>query len=108
MPRQSRLDGPGTLHHVMGRGIEKIKIFRNKNDREDFIKRIEKLCANGSWIFLCLGHLIKPFSPFNENRQAALVQEYEESSYRICDQFQLIPCCLQRGSSFLLAYCLII
>jgi len=22
MPRQPRLDAPGTLHHVMGRGIE--------------------------------------------------------------------------------------
>ena len=28
MPRQSRLDAPGTLHHVMGRGIETSKIFR--------------------------------------------------------------------------------
>jgi REP element-mobilizing transposase RayT len=34
----------------MGRGIERTKIFRNDNDREDFIKRIEQLCANGSWI----------------------------------------------------------
>ena len=50
MPRQPRLDAPSTLHHVMGRGIERMKIFRNKNDREDFIKRIEELCSNGSWI----------------------------------------------------------
>ena len=28
MPRQPRLDAPGTLHHVMGRGIEASKIFR--------------------------------------------------------------------------------
>ncbi len=27
MPRQPRLDAPGTLHHVMGRGIDGIKIF---------------------------------------------------------------------------------
>ena len=50
MPRQPRLDAPGTLHHVMGRGIEKIKIFRDKNDREDFIRRIEELCSQGAWI----------------------------------------------------------
>jgi putative transposase len=50
MPRQLRLDAPGTLHHAMGRGIETTKIFRNENDREDFIKRIEQLCSNGSWI----------------------------------------------------------
>ena len=26
MPRQPRLDAPGTLHHVLGRGIEAILI----------------------------------------------------------------------------------
>jgi putative transposase len=44
MPRQSRLDTPGALHHVMGRGIDGIKIFRNKNDHEDFLSRLEHLC----------------------------------------------------------------
>jgi putative transposase len=44
MPRQPRLDTPGALHHVMGRGIDGIKIFRNKNDREDFLSRLENLC----------------------------------------------------------------
>ena len=29
MARQPRLDAPGALHHVMGRGIEKAKIFRS-------------------------------------------------------------------------------
>ncbi len=37
MPRQARLDAPGTLHHVMGRGIEGNEIFRVKKDREDFL-----------------------------------------------------------------------
>ena len=40
MPRQARLDAPGTLHHVMGRGIEGTKIFRNKGDRTDFLQRL--------------------------------------------------------------------
>ncbi len=44
MPRQPRLDAPGTLHHIMGRGIEKTKIFRYKTDRDDFLKRIAELC----------------------------------------------------------------
>jgi len=44
MPRQARLDAPGALHHVMGRGIEGISIFRNDKDREDFLKRLESLC----------------------------------------------------------------
>ena len=49
MPRQPRLDAPGTLHHVMGRGIETGKIFRTRKDREDFIDRLAELCRSGSW-----------------------------------------------------------
>ena len=44
MPRQPRLDAPGALHHVMGRGIDGIKIFRNRKDREDFLDRLAGLC----------------------------------------------------------------
>jgi len=44
MPRQPRLDAPGALHHVMGRGIDGIKIFSNKRDCEDFLERLADLC----------------------------------------------------------------
>ena len=44
MPRQSRLDAPGTLHHVIGRGIKGSKIFRDRGDRENFLDRLAKLC----------------------------------------------------------------
>ncbi|HSR11412.1 MAG TPA: transposase [Thermodesulfobacteriota bacterium] len=37
------MDSPGTLHHVMVRGIEGIPIFRADKDRKDFLTRIEKL-----------------------------------------------------------------
>jgi putative transposase len=40
MPRQSRIDAPGALHHVMIRGIEKTAIFRNDKDRELFLDRL--------------------------------------------------------------------
>ena len=43
MPRLARLDAPGVLHHVMGRGIEKREIFINKKDRNDFISRLADL-----------------------------------------------------------------
>jgi len=43
MPRQARLDAPGTLHHVMIHGIEGIKIFKNDKDRDDFISHIREL-----------------------------------------------------------------
>ena len=47
-PRTARLDALGALHHVMIRGIERRKIFRNDKDREDFIERLETLCPASS------------------------------------------------------------
>ena len=39
MPRLARLDAPGVLHHVMGRGIERNDIFQSDTDRQDFVDR---------------------------------------------------------------------
>lgn len=50
MPRQPRLDAPGTLHHVMGRGIDRTKIFKNKADRVDFLDRLADLCQERALI----------------------------------------------------------
>lgn len=43
MPRQARLDAPGTLHHVMIRGIEGARIFQDDFDRRYFISRLSRL-----------------------------------------------------------------
>ena len=43
MPRSARLDAPGALHQIMIRGIERRKIFKDDDDREDFLGRLEKL-----------------------------------------------------------------
>ena len=48
MPRLARLDAPGILHHVMGRGIERKKIFINDTDRSDFIDRLAALAEEGA------------------------------------------------------------
>jgi REP-associated tyrosine transposase len=37
MPRHARLDSPGTLHHVVVRGIERRQIVDDEADRADFI-----------------------------------------------------------------------
>jgi len=47
MPRQARLDAPGTLHHVMGRGIERRNIFFGEADYADFLGRLEKTVSGG-------------------------------------------------------------
>jgi len=43
MPRQAKLDAPGTLHHVTIRGIEGKGIFRDTQDRKDFVTRLGDL-----------------------------------------------------------------
>ena len=50
MARQPRLDAPGALHHVMGRGIERATIFRTDADRDDFLDRLADLCTDGNLI----------------------------------------------------------
>ena len=43
MPRLARLEAPGVLHHIIIRGIERRKIFRDDKDRDDFIDRLSDL-----------------------------------------------------------------
>lgn len=48
MPRQARLDFPGTLHHVILRGIEKREIVSDDKDRNDFVGRMGSLADKTS------------------------------------------------------------
>jgi putative transposase len=43
MPRSARLDAPGVLHHIMVRGLERRKIFRDNIDRDDFLERLSDI-----------------------------------------------------------------
>ena len=43
MPRGARLDAPGTLHHVIIRGIERRQIVDDDNDRENFVSRLGEI-----------------------------------------------------------------
>ena len=40
MPRQARLDAPGTLHHVILRGMERGKIVADREDCQAFVTRL--------------------------------------------------------------------
>ena len=48
MLRLVRLDAPGALHHVMGRGVERKPILLNNVDRNDFINRLSDLVKEGA------------------------------------------------------------
>jgi REP element-mobilizing transposase RayT len=52
MPRGARLDAPGTLHHVIVRGIEQGSIVRDDTDRQEFLDRMG-LLAKGSGTSIC-------------------------------------------------------
>jgi putative transposase len=43
MPRKARIDAAGALHHIIMRGIEGRKIFRDDSDRENFMGRLADL-----------------------------------------------------------------
>lgn len=45
MPRLARLDAPGSVHHVVDRGIEREAIFKDDTDRHKFISRVSKLAG---------------------------------------------------------------
>jgi len=47
MPKQPKLVAIGTLHYVMGRGIERTKIFRKDMDQEDSLSPLGNLCREG-------------------------------------------------------------
>ena len=43
MPRRSRIDGPDALHHVICRGIERRRIFRDDADRNRFVEFLARV-----------------------------------------------------------------
>ena len=46
MPRQARLDSPGTLHHIIVRGIEKRRIVDDRWDRGKFVSRMGHVASD--------------------------------------------------------------
>ena len=43
MPRRSRIDAAGALHHIMVRGIERGVVFQNDTDRDHFVERLKEI-----------------------------------------------------------------
>jgi putative transposase len=57
MPRKARIDMPGALHHLIIRGIERKRIFRDDQDRNNFLSRFGKILEETktpcyAWAFL--------------------------------------------------------
>ena len=43
MPRKSRIDAAGALHHIIARGIDRSKIFQDPTDKRNFLKRLAEI-----------------------------------------------------------------
>ena len=52
MPRQPRLDAPESLHHVMVRGLDRQRVFREEADYANFLARVAALAEAGAWTVL--------------------------------------------------------
>jgi len=48
MPRQARIDASGALHHIMVRGIERRKIFKDNKDKDNFVQRLADIIKDTS------------------------------------------------------------
>jgi putative transposase len=43
MPRKSRIDAAGAVHHIMVRGIERRPVFRGDSERDHFLERLGEI-----------------------------------------------------------------
>ncbi len=50
MPRQARIDVPGLLQHVIVRGVSRLPIFYDDNDRQNFLVRLSRLLQDTNTI----------------------------------------------------------
>jgi REP element-mobilizing transposase RayT len=46
MPRKSRIDTPGALHHITARGIERSQIFADTADKSNFLDRLGDILSD--------------------------------------------------------------
>jgi len=66
MPRKARIDAPGALLHIIIRGIERKKIFKDDTDRINFLDRLGKVLSEigrniSSWKATNKSQSKKPF-----------------------------------------------
>jgi len=58
MPRRSRIDAPGALHHIIARGIDRKSIFKDDADKDNFLGRLKNILTNSTT--LCFAWALIP------------------------------------------------
>ena len=88
MPRQARLDAPGTLHHVILRGIERRRIVDDDQDRADFVKRMGEIATDTNTVIYAWALLTNHAHILLRSSEFGISRYYEASSYWLCDLLQ--------------------
>jgi len=68
MPRKSRIDAPGALHHVIARGINRQKVFTDDADRDNFLDRLSDLLMETKTGCFAWALIPNHYSSFDEKR----------------------------------------
>ena len=70
MPRKARIIIPGSVHHVMARGLDGETIFRDDQDREKLLQIIGRYfvtfrCACYAWVLMNNHYhlVVRPLEP---------------------------------------------
>ena len=91
MPRQARLDAPGTLHHVMLRGIERRAIVTDNADRHEFVSRLGASAMQSRTSILWLGLVDQSCPPAATQRSRWITPVDAPLSDRVCPSLQPAP-----------------
>ena len=84
MPIQARLDAPGTLHHVIVRGIERRKIVDDDQDRDDFVSRIGLIASETRMSIYAWVLMTQPCTHSFTDRPERFTPIYETISDGLC------------------------
>ena len=49
MPRQLRIQYEGAIYHLMNRGDRRAEIFRDDDDRDNFLQALDVACEKTGW-----------------------------------------------------------
>ena len=76
MPRKLRIQYPGAIYHVMSRGDQRERIFKDQKDRVMFVSALGEACQKTEWqvhAFCQRGTMSPTCWPENGNRKSASV-----------------------------------
>src|SRR5213593_1680583 len=73
MARKVRVEYPGAIYHIVSRGNHREAIFRDDEDREQFISTLAEACAKTGWQVHALCLMSNHFHMVVETPRANLI-----------------------------------